>query len=79
MGVFDNLKGLADQAKEKATELVDQHGDKVEQGLEKAGQLADERTGGQHTDKIQQGVDKAREALDGLDGQQDDLHRPGQG
>ncbi|WP_343819163.1 Rv0909 family putative TA system antitoxin, partial [Colwellia asteriadis] len=44
MGMFDNLKGLADQAREKATELVDQHGDKVEQGLEKAGQLADERT-----------------------------------
>ncbi len=66
MSMFDNIK-------DKAKELVDGHGDKVEQGIDKAGQMADERTGGQHAEQIQQGQQKARDGLDSLDGQDDDL------
>ncbi len=73
MGVFDNISDLADQAKTKATELVDQHGDQVGDGLDKAGAFLDEKTGGQHSDQISQGLAKAKDGLDGLDGQDDDI------
>lgn len=66
MSAFDDIKN-------KAKELVDGHGDKVEEGIDKAGNLANERAGGQHGDQIAQGTQKARDGLDGLDGQDDDL------
>lgn len=66
MGMFDNLK-------DKATEAVDEHGDKVSEGLDKAGEFANEKTGGEHGDKIEQGTDFAKDRLDGLDGQDDDI------
>lgn len=57
MGALDNLK-------DKAQDLIGQHGDKIDAGLEKAGQIVDEKTGGKYHDKIAGGVDKAQEALD---------------
>lgn len=66
MGLFDKLKG-------KASEAVDQHGDKVADGIDKAAQTIDDKTGGKHTDKIQSGADKAKDALDKLDGKNDDI------
>lgn len=66
MSMFDNIK-------DKANELVDGHGDKVDQGVDKAGELANEKTGGEHGEQIAQGTQKARDGLDGLDGQNDDL------
>ncbi|MDQ2757985.1 MAG: antitoxin [Actinomycetota bacterium] len=73
MGIFDNISDLAGQAKDKAQELVDEHGDQVGDGLDKAGAFADEKTGGQHSDQIAQGVGRAKDGLDGLDGQDDDI------
>ena len=66
MGVFDNMK-------DKATEHVDQHGDQVGEGVDKAGDFVDERTGGQYADKVDQGQEGLKSALDGLDGQDDDI------
>ena len=66
MSMFDNIK-------DKVQGLVDEHGDKAGQGLDKAGDFVDQRTGGQHSDQIDQGVEKAKNALDGLDGQDDDI------
>ena len=57
MGALDNLK-------DKAQDLIEQHGDKIDSGLEKAAQIVDEKTGGKYHDKIAGGVDKAQEALD---------------
>ncbi len=65
--------GFLDDAKKKLTDAVDTHGDKISDGLDKAGRALDEKTGGKHTDKIQQGLDKAKGALDDLDGKSDDL------
>ena len=62
-----------DKAKAKLTQAVDQHGDKIADGIDKAGKLADEKTGGKHTDKIDQATGKARDALDSLDGKNDDI------
>jgi hypothetical protein len=65
MGLFDKVKGAAEKA-------VDQHGDKIASGLDKAADAIDAKTGGKHTDKIASGLDKAKDGLDRLDGRKDD-------
>jgi len=66
MSMFDNIK-------DKAEDLVDSQGDKVGEGLDKLGDLADEKTGGKFGDQIDSGVVRAKDGLDGLDGQDDDI------
>ncbi|AEA27313.1 hypothetical protein GCM10023403_39630 [Pseudonocardia benzenivorans] len=46
---------------DKAKEMLGQHDDKVDQGLDKAGDLAKERFAG-HDDQIDGAVGKAKEA-----------------
>ena len=58
--------GAMDEMKDKAKDAAGQHGDKVDEGIDKAGEMAKEKTGGQHDDKIDKGVDKAQEAADKL-------------
>jgi antitoxin protein of toxin-antitoxin system len=65
--------GFMDKAKAALTDAVDQHGDKIAQGIDKAGSVVNEKTGGKHADKIDQATGKARDALDSLDGKNDDL------
>ena len=62
-----------DKAKATITAAVDQHGDKIAQGIDKAGSVVNEKTGGKHADKIDQATGKARDALDSLDGRNDDI------
>ena len=62
-----------DKAKAALTDAVDQHGDKIAQGIDKAGSVVNEKTGGKHADKIGQATGKARDALDSLDGRNDDI------
>lgn len=45
---------------DKAKELLNQHDDKVDQALDKAGEMAKERFAG-HDEQIDQGVDKLQE------------------
>jgi antitoxin protein of toxin-antitoxin system len=59
MGAMDNMK-------DKAKDVAGQHGDQVDEGIDKAGQMAKDKTGGQHDEKIDQGVDKAKEGADRL-------------
>ena len=46
---------------DKAKDLADKHDDKVDQGLEKAGDQIDQRTGNKYSDKVDQGVDQAQQ------------------
>ena len=62
-----------DKAKAKLTDAVDQHGDKIADGIDKAAAAADKKTGGKYADKIATGTDKAKQALDNLDGKTDDM------
>ena len=55
---------------DKAKDLADQHDDKVDQGLEKAGDFADQKTGGKYDDKIDKGVDQAQQRTGEGDDQQ---------
>jgi hypothetical protein len=66
MGMFDNLR-------KKAEKAVDQHGDKIAQGIDKAADVASKKTGGKHDDKITKGTSAAKDALDKLDGRNDDI------
>ena len=59
--------GFLDNAKDKLTKAVDQHGDKIHGGIDKAGRLVNERTGGKHADKVERATGKARGAVDSLD------------
>ncbi|MDG4778814.1 antitoxin [Micromonospora sp. WMMD961] len=45
---------------DRAKDFANKHDEQVDQGMEKAGAMADERTGGKYTDKIDKGVDQAQ-------------------
>ena len=62
-----------DKAKAAVTDAVDQHGDKIAQGIDKAGSVVNEKTGGKHAEKIDLATGKARDTLDSLDGKNDDI------
>jgi hypothetical protein len=62
-----------DKFKSKAKEAVDQHGDKIASGIDKAAEVVDDKTKGKYSDKIGTGTAKAKEALDKIDGKNDDL------
>jgi hypothetical protein len=74
MGIFDKLR-------RQATKAVDEHGDQIAKGLDKAGDLVDEQTKGKHSRQVDKGVAGAKDALDKLDGRDDDIPKrkpPGQ-
>jgi hypothetical protein len=54
---------------DKAKNFADQHDDKVDEGIEKAGEQVDQRTGGKYDEKIDKGVDMAQQHTG--DGDQD--------
>lgn len=60
-----------DKFKAKAQQAVDQHGDKIAQGIDKAAGAADHKTKGKYSKHIGTGQSKAKEALDKLDGKKD--------
>ena len=69
--------GLLDDARKKLTKAVDQHGDKIADGIDKAAKKIDDKTDGKHADKLATGAAKAKDALDKLDGKNDnDLGKP---
>ena len=57
-----------DKFRSKATKAVDDHSDKIQKGMNKAGELVDKRTGGKHHDKIEKAKGKANDALDKRNG-----------
>lgn len=62
MGFLDKLKGT----KSKAAKLVAENEDKIDDGIDKAADLVDDKTGGKHTDKIDSAAEKAKDAVDKL-------------
>ena len=73
MRVYRAGMGIFDKFKKQATAAVDQHGDKIAQGLDKAADVADKKTGGKHSSQINTGVDKTKDALYKLVGKDDDI------
>ncbi|WP_406472781.1 antitoxin [Streptomyces sp. NBC_01615] len=66
MGLLDNLKAKLEPAKDKFSDLAQQHGDKVSQSLDKAAKVVDEKTKHKYSGKIQTGTGKAKGAMDRL-------------
>jgi len=65
--------GFLDDAKNKLSDAVDDHGDKIAAGIDKAADVADDKTGGKYSDKIDTAADKLKDGLDSLDGKDDDV------
>ncbi len=50
----------------KAKDAIAGHKDKAEEGIDKAGDVLDEKTDGKHSEKIDTAQEKAKSALDNL-------------
>lgn len=59
-----------DKLKDKAKQMAGQHPDQVDQGIDKAREFADEKTGQKHSDQLQQGADKLKQAMGNGEAQQ---------
>ena len=46
---------------DRAKDFADQHDEQVDQGLQRAGDEVDKRTGEKHSDQIDKGVDAAQQ------------------
>jgi uncharacterized protein YjbJ (UPF0337 family) len=66
MGLFDKAKGLAGDLRDRAGDLADEHGDKIKQGIDKAADVADDKTRGKRRGTITSAADKAKGAVDKL-------------
>ncbi|WP_309062027.1 antitoxin [Streptomyces sp.] len=66
MGLLNNLRARLDPAKGKVSDLAQQHGDKIQHGLDRAARAVDQRTRGKYSDRIRTGADKAKDAMDRL-------------
>jgi len=66
MGFLDNLKAKLAPAKDKVGDLAQQHGDKIDHGIDKAARTVDRTTKGKYSDKIVSGSQKAKDAVDRL-------------
>lgn len=51
---------------DKAKDALNEHGDKVDDGIDKAADIADDKTGGKYTEHIDTGAEKAKDVVDGL-------------
>ncbi|WP_328751005.1 antitoxin [Streptomyces sp. NBC_00285] len=78
MGLLDSFKAKLHPAKDKVSGLAQQHGDKIQHGLDRAAKVVDEKTKGKYSDRIQTGTGKAKDAMDRL-AHQDGTEGPGGG
>ena len=66
MGLMDSFKARLSPAKDKVSGLAQQHGDRIQHGLDKAAKVVDEKTKGKYSGKIHTGTGKAKDAMDRL-------------
>ncbi|HEY5858259.1 MAG TPA: antitoxin [Aldersonia sp.] len=59
MSLLDQIKGWVGKGKQAAQ----QHQPQVNDAIDKAGKVVDDKTGGKHTDKIGKAQDAAKKAL----------------
>lgn len=61
-----------DEIKDKITDAVSDNSEKIQDGLDKAADFIDDKTGGRFSDQIDTGQEKASEFLDKIDGDDED-------
>ena len=57
-----------DELKDKAKDMLGQHADQADKGVDKAREVVDDKTGGKFSDQLGNAADKAKEGY--RDGQQ---------
>ena len=57
MGFMDKVKGM-----------LGQHGDKADQGIDRAGDMVDDKTGGKHAAHVDKAQQAAKDNLDKMQG-----------
>lgn len=72
MGLMDNVKKAAEQARHQAAELAGRHGSTIDQAIARTGSAVDQRTGGKYTGRIARAQDAARTARVKVAGQDTD-------
>jgi ABC-type transporter Mla subunit MlaD len=77
MGFLDSLKAKLSPAKDKVSDLAQQHGDRIGHGLDKAARTVDQKTKGKYSDKIESGTGKAKDALTRIAQKDDGTPPPG--
>ncbi len=70
--------GFLGKMKERAQQYAGKHPEKTQQGVDKAAQQADERTGGKYSEKIDQGRQKTQDYVQGQGGGQEGGQEGGQ-
>ena len=65
--------GFFDKVKQQAEKAVDEHGEQISEGIDKAAGFVDDKTKGKYTDTIDKGAGAAKSGLDKLDGKDDDI------
>ncbi|MCZ9345941.1 antitoxin, partial [Streptomyces sp. TRM76130] len=50
----------------RVSDLAQQHGGRIQHGLDRAARTVDQRTGGKYSDRIRSGAGKAKQAVDRL-------------
>ncbi|PQZ95791.1 antitoxin [Arthrobacter sp. MYb227] len=68
MSIFDELKGKAEELKDKAADLIQENSEKITGAIDQAGDFIDEKTGGKFADKVDKVQDGAKGLLDKVDG-----------
>ena len=66
MGLFDKAKDAISDSQDDIKNQASQHSDQVEQGIDKAGNTVDDKTGGKFSDQIDKGQDALKDKLGDL-------------
>ena len=55
-----------EQYKKQAKDLAENHGDKIEDVVDKVADIANDKTGGKYSGQIETGTEKAKDFVEGL-------------
>ncbi|MEV4616342.1 antitoxin [Kitasatospora sp. NPDC049258] len=64
MSLKDNLKGKAEELKDRASQLAGKHNEKIDDMVDKAGTAVDKATKHKYSEKIGHSTAKAKHAVD---------------
>jgi MT0933-like antitoxin protein len=68
MGLLDTVKGWFGGGKAKVQGTVATHSDTIKGGIDKAGTVVDDKTGGKYTDEVGAAQEKGKDLVDGVAG-----------
>lgn len=76
MSILDSLKARMSPARDKVSDLAQQHGGRIGDGLDKVARTVDRKTKGKYSDRIESGTGKAKGALDRMSHKDGDTGGP---